>query len=276
MQPFSIPVQITLQGGRRRQGRTAVSTSGKKRNTDHNDAEPPDLHKTLPSSAGEDRALLLGFAMIGFSVMMFFLLGTTILKPFMLSPQREESNCTIIHTHIMDDWLDYAFTCGVDCSGQGKYPCLQVFVNLTHSGQKAHLHYNEEAVQINSKCFFTPKCHQDRNDLFNSALNIKEFFDHKNGTPFSCFYSPASQSEDVILIKKYDQMVIFHCLFWPSLTLLGGALIVGMVRLTQHLSLLCEKYSTAVRDEMTKMNLKMCLTLHSSEMVEFEFKSQSA
>lgn len=101
-----------------------------------------------------------------------------------------------------------------------------------------------------SQCFYTPKCHRDRNDLLNSALDIKEFFDHKNGTPFSCFYSPDSRSEDVILIKKYDQMVIFHCLFWPTLTLLGGALIVGMVRLTQYLSLLCEKYSPPHRDEV--------------------------
>ncbi|XP_045395669.1 calcium-activated potassium channel subunit beta-3 isoform X2 [Lemur catta] len=250
MQPFSIPVQITLQGSRRRQGRTAFPASGKKRDTNYNDGDLADVHKKLPSSAGEDRAMLLGFAMMGFSVLMFFLLGTTILKPFMLSTWREESNCTTIHTHITDDWLDCAFTCGVDCRGQGKFPCLQVFVNLTHSGQKALLHYNEEAVQINSKCFYTPKCHRNRNDLLNSALDIKEFFDHKNVTPFSCFYSPDSQSEDVILLKKYDQMVIFHCLFWPSLTLLGGALIVGMVRLTQHLSLLCEKYSTVVRDEV--------------------------
>uniref|UniRef100_A0A8D1ESD0 Calcium-activated potassium channel subunit beta n=1 Tax=Sus scrofa TaxID=9823 RepID=A0A8D1ESD0_PIG len=250
MQPFSIPVQITLQGGRGRQGRTAFSTSGGKRNIDHSDGDPPDMHKKLPSSAGED-AMLLGFAMMGFSVLMFFLLGITMLKPFMLSTQREESNCTIIHTHIMDDWMDCAFTCGVDCQGQGKYPCLQVFVNLTHSGQKALLHYNEEAVQINSKCFYTPKCRRDGNDLLNSALNIKEFFDHKNRTPFSCFYSPDNQSEDVILIKKYDQMVIFHCLFWPSMTMLGGALIVGMVRLTQYLFLLCEKYSTALRDEVS-------------------------
>ncbi|XP_037381039.1 calcium-activated potassium channel subunit beta-3 [Talpa occidentalis] len=208
------------------------------------------MHRKWPSSAGEDRALLLGFAMMGFSVLMFFLLGITILKPFMLSTQREESNCTIIYTQIMDEWMACAFTCGVDCRGQGKYPCLQVFVNLTHSGQKVLLHYNEEAVQINSKCFYTPKCHRDRKDLLNSALDIKEFFDHKNGTPFSCFYSPDRQPEDVILIKKYDQMVIFHCLFWPSLTLLGGALIVGMVRLTQYLSLLCEKYSSAHRDEV--------------------------
>uniref|UniRef100_A0A8C2W0P6 Calcium-activated potassium channel subunit beta n=1 Tax=Chinchilla lanigera TaxID=34839 RepID=A0A8C2W0P6_CHILA len=243
MQPFSIPVQITLQGSRRRQGRTAFSTPGKK------NGDPPDVHRKLPSSAGEDRAMLLGFVMMGFSVLMFFLLGTKILKPFMLSTQREESNCTTIHTHITDDSLDCAFTCGMDCRGHAKYPCLQVFVNLTHSGQKALLHYNEEAVQLNSKCFYTPKCHRDRNDLLSSVLDIKEFFDHKNGTSFSCFYSPDGQSEEVILIKKYDPMVIFHCLFWPSLTLLGGALIVGMVRLTQYLSLLCEKYSTTVRDE---------------------------
>ncbi|XP_010630744.1 calcium-activated potassium channel subunit beta-3 isoform X1 [Fukomys damarensis] len=247
MQPFSIPVQITLQGSRTHQGRTAFSIPGKKRQRDYSNGETPDVHKKLPSSAGEDRAMLLGFAMMGFSVLMFFLLGTTILKPFMLSIQREESNCTTIHTQITDDWLDCAVTCSVDCRGQ-KYPCLQVFVNLTHSGQKALLHYNEEAAQFSSECFYTPKCHQDRNDLLNSVLDIKEFFDHKNGTPFSCFYSPESQSEDVILIKKYNQMVIFHCLFWPSVTLLGGALIVGMVRLTQRLSLLCEQYST--RDEV--------------------------
>ncbi|XP_004639386.1 calcium-activated potassium channel subunit beta-3 [Octodon degus] len=155
MQPFSIPVQITLQGSRRHQGRTAFSVPGKKRPRDYLDADPPDVHRQLPSSAGEDRAVLLGFVMIGFSILMFFLLGTKILKPFMLSTQREESNCTSIHTHIVDDWLDCAFTCGVDCHSQGKYPCLQVLVHLSHSGQEALLYYNEEAVQRNSKCDVT-------------------------------------------------------------------------------------------------------------------------
>ncbi|XP_023371533.1 calcium-activated potassium channel subunit beta-3 [Otolemur garnettii] len=151
MQPFSIPVQITLQGSRRRQGRTALPTSGRKRDTNSHDGDLADVRRKLPSSAGEDRALLLGFAMMGFSVLMFFLLGTTILKPFMLSTQREESNCTTVHTHITEDWLDCAFPCGTDCRGRGKFPCLQVFVNLAHSGQKALLHYNEEAVQVNPK-----------------------------------------------------------------------------------------------------------------------------
>ncbi|KAM9038040.1 calcium-activated potassium channel subunit beta-3 [Sarcophilus harrisii] len=251
MQPFNVPIQITLQGSRRRQGRSAFSSSDGRKNKDYGDGKSiQDVPKKLPSTAGEDRAILLGFAMMGFSVLMFFLLGVTILKPFMLSTQREEANCTIMDTHVKDDWLDCSFTCGVDCRGQGKYPCLQVSVNLSHSGQKAFLHYNEEAVQINPECFYTPKCHRDRNDLLNSALDIKEFFDHKNGTPFSCFYSPDSKPEDVVLIKKYDQMVIFHCLFWPSLTLLGGILIVGMVKLTQHLSVLCEEYNHVGREDV--------------------------
>ncbi|XP_004603346.2 calcium-activated potassium channel subunit beta-3 isoform X1 [Sorex araneus] len=249
MQPYSIPVQITLQGSRRRQGRTAPPTSARKGVLGPN-GDTSEVHPKLPSSAGEDRAMQLGFVMMASSVLMFFLLGTTILKPFVLSTQREESNCTLLHTHITEDWMDCAFTCGMDCRGQGRYPCLQVFVKLTHSEQEVLLHYNEEALQINSKCFYTPKCHRDRNDLLTSALDIKEFFDHKNGTPFPCFHSPGSHAEDVVLMNKYDPMIIFHCVFWPSLTLLGGALIVGMVRLTQHLSLLCEKYSSAHRNEV--------------------------
>ncbi|KAL4677541.1 hypothetical protein H8959_020215 [Pygathrix nigripes] len=54
MQPFSIPVQITLQGSRRRQGRTAFPASGKKRETNCSDGDPLDVHKRLSSSAGED------------------------------------------------------------------------------------------------------------------------------------------------------------------------------------------------------------------------------
>lgn len=64
--------------------RTAFSTSGRRRNIYHNGGDPLDVCKKLPSSAGEDRAILLGFAMMGFSVLMFFLFGITILKPFLL------------------------------------------------------------------------------------------------------------------------------------------------------------------------------------------------
>ncbi|XP_006084963.2 calcium-activated potassium channel subunit beta-3 [Myotis lucifugus] len=220
MQPFSIPVQITLQGGRRRQGRTAISTSGRKRNTDHNGGDPPDEHKKLPSSAGEDRAMLLGFTMMGFSVLMFFLFGITILKPFMLSTQREEANCTVIHTRITDDGMDCAFACGEDCQGQGKYPCLQVLVNLTHSGQKALLHYNEEAVQINSKCDVT-----DYEVKEKQTLTVSDEHKHKCSHRPSFLLGTARLgrglkfSDTIILYSQYNNTCTLLCqiLFGPSL-----------------------------------------------------------
>lgn len=58
--------------------RTALPASGKI------NGDPLKVHPKLPSSAGEDRAMLLGVAMMASSVLMFFLLGTTVLKPFML------------------------------------------------------------------------------------------------------------------------------------------------------------------------------------------------
>nr|XP_014341544.1 PREDICTED: calcium-activated potassium channel subunit beta-3 [Latimeria chalumnae] len=149
----------------------------------------------------------------------------------------------------MEDWVDCYFICGVDCRGQSKYPCLQIFVNVSYSGQKALLHYNEEAIQINPKCFYIPKCLRDKNELLNTALNIKHTFDQGNGNPFSCYYNPDTKPEDVILIKKYDNIIVFHCLFWPTLMLLGGVIIVSMVKLTQHLSRLCERYSNKSKEE---------------------------
>ncbi|CAJ0959721.1 unnamed protein product [Ranitomeya imitator] len=165
----------------------------------------------------------------------------------------EEANCTILQTDIMDDWIDCSFTCGVDCHGQSKYPCLQILVNVSGSDYVAALHYNEEAVQINPKCFYVPQCQRDKNDLLDGVLDVKLYFERKNDTPFACFHRPDSKPEDVILIKKYDRTVVFHCLFWPTLMLIGGASIVGMVKLTQHLSLLCMLYCNSPREEHGSM-----------------------
>ncbi|XP_030072414.1 calcium-activated potassium channel subunit beta-3 [Microcaecilia unicolor] len=257
-QSFSIPIQITLQSSRRHQVREAFAAvpakSKKKEVTD--DDKASDKSKKQSSNAGEDRAILLGFIMMGLSMLMFFLLGITILKPFMLSIQREESNCTVIQVAITDEWVECSFSCGIDCQGQSKYPCLQILVNLSDSGQKALLHYNEESIQMNPTCFYTPNCQADRNNLLNTALDIKKFFDYKNDTPFACYYSPDSKVEEVILTKTYDGMIVFHCFFWPILMLTGGALIVGMVKLTQHLSMLCEEYSNTAKEETKSLKAK--------------------
>ncbi|XP_018410398.1 PREDICTED: calcium-activated potassium channel subunit beta-3 isoform X1 [Nanorana parkeri] len=251
-QSFSVPIQITLQGSRRhylREAFSPVSGKVKRKESGSDGVKTTDKMKKQVSNAGEDRAMLLGFTMMGLSVMMFFLLGIAILKPFMLNVWNEESNCTIIQADIMDDWVDCSFTCGVDCHGQSKYPCLQILVNVSASGHVAALHYNEEAVQINPKCFYVPKCQRDKNDLLDGVLDVKQYFERKNDTPFACFHRPDNKPEDVILIKKYDRSVVFHCLFWPTLMLVGGASIVGMVKLTQHLSLMCMVYYSPSKEE---------------------------
>ncbi|XP_068135400.1 calcium-activated potassium channel subunit beta-3 isoform X2 [Hyperolius riggenbachi] len=251
-QSFSLPIQTNLQSSHRRYIREAfapVPSREKRKESGSDGMKTSDKMKKQVFNAGEDRAMLLGFTMMGLSVIMFFLLGITILKPFMLNVWNEESNCTIIQADIMDDWVDCSFTCGVDCHGQSKYPCLQILVNVSASGHVAALHYNEEAVQVNPKCFYVPKCQRDKNDLLDGVLDVKQYFERKNDTPFACFHQPDSKPEDVILIKKYDRSVVFHCLFWPILMLIGGASIVGMVKLTQRLSMMCMVYCSPTREE---------------------------
>lgn len=39
--------------------------------------------QTLVPSVGEDRAILLGFTMMAFAVLMFFLVGVTVVQPYL-------------------------------------------------------------------------------------------------------------------------------------------------------------------------------------------------
>ncbi|KAK1168592.1 calcium-activated potassium channel subunit beta-3-like [Acipenser oxyrinchus oxyrinchus] len=245
---FSVPVQITLQRGRRCQRREDISfnsfNNGRK---ESGEGKGGDKSKTQAQvcTAGEDRAILLGFVMMGFSILMYFVLGVTLIKPYMLSVWSETSNCTLMWSEILDDWVDCSFMCGVDCRGHAKYPCLQVFVNLSYTGKKTVLHYNDEAIQVNPKCFYIPKCLRDRTELLAEAEKIKNSLLLANGTPFNCFYIPGKKPEDAIMYKKYTLSVMVHCLFWPTLMLAGGALIVALVKLNQHLSRVCTSYSLA-------------------------------
>ena len=50
----------------------------------------------------------------------------------------EEASCAVLHTEILEEW--------VDCRGVSTVPCLRVRVNLTGSNQTAFLHFDEELV----------------------------------------------------------------------------------------------------------------------------------
>lgn len=54
------------------------------------------------------------------------------------STWQEGGGCTLLHTQVLDEW--------VDCRGVGTVPCLRVTVNLTTSNQRAFLHFDEESV----------------------------------------------------------------------------------------------------------------------------------
>lgn len=70
-------------------------------------------------------------------------------------------------------------------------------------------------------------------------MNISERL--KVNQQVTCYYDPSEQQENIILTRLYDQTVVFHSLLWPSSMLIGGALVIVMVKLTQYLSRLCEE-----------------------------------
>lgn len=76
-------------------------------------------------------------------------------------------------------------------------------------------------------------------------MNISERL--KVNTQVTCYYDPSEQQETVLLTRLYDHGVVFHSLLWPSCMLMGGTLIIMMVKLTQYLSRLSEKISKIKR-----------------------------
>ncbi|MBN3276249.1 KCMB2 protein, partial [Polyodon spathula] len=192
--------------------------------------------------AGEDRAILLGLTMIMCSVMLYFVLGITILRSYMESVWTEESWCTVLNSSNIGD-MNCTFSCGSDCYGVSKYPCLQVFVILNSSGEVYRLSHTEETLEINPECFYVPKCKKTCN--MTVIESIAEHF--KKHQQFPCFHDRERKQDNVLLTRLYGPSAVFHSLFWPTCMLIGGTLIITMVKLTQYLSLLCEGISKVKR-----------------------------
>ncbi|RMC01977.1 hypothetical protein DUI87_21139 [Hirundo rustica rustica] len=198
-----------------------------------------DKRKTVTAlKAGEDRAILLGLAMMVCSIMMYFLLGITLLRSYMQSVWTEETQCSLLNASITETF-NCSFNCGPECWKISQYPCLQVYVNLTSSGQKLLLYHTEETMKINSECSYIPKCGKNYEESMSLVNVVMENF--RKYQRFSCFYDPEGVQKNVILTKLYSSNVLFHSLFWPTCMMIGGVAIVAMVKLTQYLSLLCER-----------------------------------
>lgn len=77
-------------------------------------------------------------------------LGLCLLSPSLCSVWTEEAQCTLLNATITETF-NCSFSCGPDCWKLSQYPCLQVYVNLTSSGEKLLLYHTEETMKINQK-----------------------------------------------------------------------------------------------------------------------------
>ncbi|XP_062411403.1 calcium-activated potassium channel subunit beta-2 isoform X1 [Sardina pilchardus] len=204
-----------------------------------------DKRKTVTAlKAGEDRAILLGLSMILFSVMMYFVLGITMVRSYSDSVWTEESSCTVLNSTVVAE-INCTYSCGSECWKSSRYPCLQVFVSLNTSGRVLRLSHNEEAQDANPECFYVPKCRKDHSTMYTMVLNISERLKLHQQVP--CYHDPAERQDSVLLTRLYGRGAVFHSLFWPTCMLVGGTLIIAMVKLTQYLSILCEQISRIKR-----------------------------
>ncbi|XP_053089525.1 calcium-activated potassium channel subunit beta-3 [Pangasianodon hypophthalmus] len=236
---LSIPVHINLRRRRTRellQYPSSVPESQWRRHRGGGDGGGEKAKAQVPvSSVGEERALLLGFIMMAFSILMYFVVGIVVVKPCIHSDWGDATNCSLIQAEFLNE---------PDERGSS-YPCLQVLVNITAetSGKTLHLRYDEAAVNLSPECFYTPKNHQNKSDVVGEARRIKDALCklQEQGQAVRCHLSNKRYPEDAILTKRHNLRLALQCLVWPSLMLFGGALLVGLVMLTQYLAYLCNE-----------------------------------
>ncbi|TSS97534.1 Calcium-activated potassium channel subunit beta-3 [Bagarius yarrelli] len=253
---FSIPVYINLRRRRTREAllyQTSLPESQLRRRRSGGGGEVGG-EKAKPqipvSSVGEERALLLGIIMMVFSILMYFGVGIVVVKPCIHSDWGDATNCSLIQAEFLNETDERA----------GSYPCLQVLVNATavSSEKPLHLRYDEAAVNLSPECFYTPKNHQNKSDVAEEAQRIKDVLCNLRGREVKCYLSNRYR-EDAILTKRHNLRMALQCLVWPSLLLLGGVLLVGLVMLTQYLAQLCNEilhYKEFIEDEQSTAGQK--------------------
>ncbi|XP_030630606.1 calcium-activated potassium channel subunit beta-3 [Chanos chanos] len=241
---FSVPVNITLQGARRRQTREAFHLPSEQKPQWRKDKDGRSNERAKAqapvSSVGEERAILLGFSMMAFSILMYFVVGIAVVKPCINSDWQTESNCSLIEVVNTNKWED--------CRGISSYPCLQAWVNVTNLSTSVRLRHDEDAVHLSPECFYTPKCQHDKEVLKQEAEIVQQNLSMLLGHTLKCYISPERHPKDAILLKKCEKWQAVYHLLWPSLMLVGGVLLVGLVKFTQHLAHLCSELDREGRD----------------------------
>lgn len=87
-----------------------------------------------------------------------------------------------------------------------------------------------------AQCFYLPKCRMDWVELQKEVEEVRNSLDAQLETSSLCLADGARHPREAILNRKYACKDALLALVWPCLMLGGGALLVALVKLTQHLA----------------------------------------
>ncbi|MBN3298851.1 calcium-activated potassium channel subunit beta-4 [Amia ocellicauda] len=192
-------------------------------------------------SEAEDKSIRLGLFLIVCGVVSLFILGFCWLNPTLQNMQCKSANCTVISVQQNGEMFECPFSCGADCRGTSLYPCLQIYVNNSESNSKALLHYNEQQLVMNPKCSYIPPCERDNQKNSEKVLMLQGYWTEEiSSQSFTCFFNRHRRPDDVLLMNSHDDNVLLHCVLWPLVTLLVGALIVVLTICTKSLAVRAE------------------------------------
>lgn len=102
------------------------------------------------------------------------------------------------------------------------------------------------------QCFYIPKCRKDYAAMQVLVQNISERL--RSQHTLQCFVDRTDKTDSAILTQIYSQSAVFHSLFWPTCTLIGGSVIIAMVKLTQYLSVVCDRLSRIKRWRVSRLH----------------------
>ncbi|TNN46659.1 Calcium-activated potassium channel subunit beta-4 [Liparis tanakae] len=192
-------------------------------------------------SEAEDKSIRLGLFLIACGILSLFILGFCWLSPTLQSLQSKPANCTVVSVLRPEEMFECVFTCGADCKGTSLYPCLQIFVNNSESDSVALLHFDEQQLVLNPKCSYVPPCERDNQKNRASVVWWEDYFRREvSSQSFTCFFNQQRRPDDVLWQRSHDTSVLLHCVLWPMVSLLLGALIVLLTVCARSLAVRAE------------------------------------
>ncbi|XP_056372499.1 calcium-activated potassium channel subunit beta-1 [Hyla sarda] len=183
----------------------------------------------MAQKRGETRAVCLGIGMIICSVMMFFLLGVTVLPKYIKSVWTEETKCTLVQATFKET-ANCVHNSNTKLESILKYPCLEVLVNMNYSEDIFMLYHTEESPEWNNKCTYIPDCKENYTEV---EMNIQEIQGKFNkSSSFTCYFDPKGRQKSIILMRKFGPQKMISYFFWPTSMFTVGLFVVIIVKIS--------------------------------------------